>query len=68
MPDPTPEPIPAAEFALLMARAGIVLSPEEQEEVRAATGHVLAMAARVRTPREVGAEPALTFDALGAQR
>ena len=57
MPDPMDKP----QFDALIARHGIPLTPAEQESMRAVSGHILAMAARVRTPRTAFAEMAVTF-------
>ncbi len=57
MPDPMDKP----QFDALIARHGIPLTDAEKEGIRAVSGHILAMAARVRTPREAGAEMAVTF-------
>lgn len=49
-------------FAVLMERAGLTsLNEIHTEELRDAYKYVQMMAARVRTPRERGAEPALIF-------
>ena len=63
-----PEPMDKPQFDALMARHGLPLTEAEKEGIRAVTGHILAMAERVRTPREVGAEMAVTFAAKGAAR
>jgi hypothetical protein len=44
-----------------MARHGLPLTEAEREGIRAVSGHILAFAEKVRTPREAGAEMALTF-------
>ena len=56
-----PEPMDKPQFDALMARHGLPLTEAEKEGIRAVTIHILAMAERVRTPREVGAEMAVTF-------
>jgi len=49
-------------FAVLMERAGLSsLNEAHTAELRDAYKYVQMMAARVRTPRERGAEPALIF-------
>jgi hypothetical protein len=63
-----PEPMDKPQFDALMARHGLPLSEAEREGIRAVSGHILAMAERVRTPREAGAEMALTFAPKGAAR
>lgn len=64
MPDPMDKP----QFDALMARLGIPLTEAEREGIRAASGHVLGFAERVRTPREAGAEMAVTFAPKAAAR
>jgi len=56
-----PQPMDKPQFDALMTRHGLPLTEAEGEGIRAVSGHILAMAARVRTPREAGAEMALTF-------
>jgi len=63
MPDPMDKP----QFDALIARHGIPLTEEEKESIRAVSGHILAMADRVRTPRECFAEMAVTFAPKGAK-
>jgi hypothetical protein len=57
MPDPMDKP----QFDALMARHGLPLTEAEREGIRAVSGHILAFAEKVRTPREAGAEMAVTF-------
>ena len=64
MPDPMDKP----QFDALMARHGIPLTEAEKEGIRAVSGHILGFAERVRTPRAVGAEMAVTFAPKGAAR
>ena len=64
MPDPMDKP----QFDALIARHGIPLTEAEKESIRAVSGHILGFAARVRTPRDVGAEPAVTFAPRGVAR
>ena len=64
MPDPMDKP----QFDALIARHGIPLTEAEKESIRAVSGHILGFAERVRTPRDVGVEPAVTFAPKGAAR
>jgi hypothetical protein len=64
MPDPMDKP----QFDALMARHGLPLTEAEREGIRAVSGHILGFAARVRTPREAGAEMAVTFAPKDAAR
>lgn len=64
MPDPMDKP----QFDALMARHGLPLTEAEKEGIRAVSGHILAMAERVRTPRAVAAEMAVTFAPKGITR
>ena len=57
MADPLSRPV----FDAIMARAGIVLSEAEAEDIRAASAHVQRFAAAVRVVRPVSAEPAVVF-------
>lgn len=63
-----PDPMDKAQFDALIARHGIPLTEAEKESIRAASGHILGFAGRVRTPREAGAEMALTFAPKAAAR
>lgn len=63
-----PEPMDKAQFDALIARHGIPLTEAEKEGIRAVSGHILAFAGRVRTPRGVAAETALTFAPKAAGR
>ncbi len=56
-----PLPMDKPQFDALIARHGIPLTEAEKEGIRAVSGHILAFAQRVRTPREAGAEMAVTF-------
>lgn len=56
-----PEPMDKPQFDALMARHGLPLTEEEKEGIRAASGYILALAERVRTPRECFDEMAVTF-------
>jgi hypothetical protein len=49
------------ELALLMRMAGLRLTPEQIAGAHEGLGLLEAMAERVRTPREVAAEPAHIF-------
>ena len=62
MPDPMDKP----QFDALMARAGLALTPEESEGIRAASRHIMGAMASVRTPRDVALEPATIFAPKGA--
>ena len=56
-----PEPMDKPQFDALMARHGLPLTEAEKEGIRAVSGHMLAFAERVRTPRDNFAEMALPF-------
>lgn len=56
-----PEPMDKPQFDALIARHGLPLTEAEKEGIRAVSGHILGFAERVRTPREAGAEMAVTF-------
>ena len=59
-----PESVPPAEFAALLARAGIALPEREAEDLRLAHPRLLAMLAMLRDPPPAAAdEPAFTFAA-----
>jgi hypothetical protein len=45
----------------LLARAGLVLSPEEKTELKSVYAAIATMASRVRRPRGILPEPASTF-------
>jgi hypothetical protein len=66
--DAMPDPMDKPQFDALMARAGLPLTEAEKEGIRAVTIHTLAMAERVRTPREVSVEMAVTFAPEAAAR
>lgn len=57
------EPLPAHEFAILMAQAGItLLPPAEVEDLRHAHAKLKGMLVSLRTPPvPLAAEPAFTF-------
>ncbi len=58
------DPLPKPAFDALMERAGLHdIPPAEREEIRLATRHVAAFAARIRTPAPPGleTEPATVF-------
>jgi len=57
MPDPMDKP----QFDALIARHGIPLTEAEKEGIRAVTVYTMTMAERVRTPRDVSVEMAVTF-------
>lgn len=63
-----PEPMDKPQFDALIARHGLPLTEAEREGIRAASGHILALAERVRTPRDCFAEMALTFAPQGTAR
>jgi hypothetical protein len=57
-----PEPLPPAEFALLMAQAGITLPPAEVEDLRHAHAKLRGMLEMLRAPApKLAAEPGFTF-------
>ena len=58
MPKPS---ISEAEFATLVKRAGLSLTDQQRAALYEGYGFLEEMIARVRTPREVGAEPAHVF-------
>ena len=56
------EPLPANEFAILMAQAGIMLPAAEMEDLRHAHAKLRGMLEVLRTPAvKLSAEPAFTF-------
>lgn len=63
-----PEPMDKPQFDALIARHGLPLTEAEKEGIRAVSGHILAFAERVRTPRECFAEMAVTFAPKGTAR
>ena len=60
----TPPPLSQEEFASFVKRAGLSCTAAELAEYYVAYGHVVAMCERVRRPRTIMAEPALTFSPL----
>ena len=56
-----PTPITDDAFEYLLARAGLTLSEAEKAELRSVCDGIAAMAERVRKPRGIMAEPALTY-------
>lgn len=56
-----PIPITDQAFEFLLARAGLTLTEVEKAELRTVVDGIAAMAERVRTPRDIMAEPALTY-------
>lgn len=57
-----PANLPQDDFAALIRRAGVALSPEEIDELYGAWEHVEPMVARIRAgTRPRAAEPALIF-------
>lgn len=62
------EPMEKTLFDALMARAGLPLTAEEREDIRAASRHILGAMQAVRTPREVAVEPATIYAPKGPSR
>lgn len=60
----TPPPLTREEFVAFVKRAGLSFTAAELDEFYVAYGHVVAMCERVRSPRTIMAEPALTFSPL----
>ena len=60
-----PEPMDKPQFDALMARAGLPLTPEEREGIRAASRHIMGAMASVRSKRDVALEPATIFAPKG---
>ena len=56
-----PPKISMAEFEVLVAQAGLPLSPAQKQELHQHYGLLESMVARVNTPLPREAEPALTF-------
>jgi hypothetical protein len=56
-----PTPITDDGFDFLLARAGLLLTDAEKAELKGVLGGIAAMAERVRKPRGIMAEPALTY-------
>ena len=56
-----PIPISDQAFEFLLARAGLTLTEAEKAELRTVVDGIAAMAERVRKPRGIMAEPALTY-------
>jgi hypothetical protein len=56
-----PSEISEEALTFLLARAGLRLDPAQQAELREVHAAIAAMAERVRKPRGIMAEPALTF-------
>lgn len=50
-------------FQLLIDRTGLKLTPKQFDELRGAYPKLAALAVRLKTPRDVSAEPAATFSA-----
>jgi hypothetical protein len=48
-------------FQVLIDRTGLKLTPTQFDELRGVYPKLLSFAARVKTPRDVSAEPAATF-------
>ena len=49
----------------LLARAGLAVTPAQRAELKRVSGGVAEMAARVRKPRGIMAEPAHVYDFRG---
>ncbi len=56
-----PTPITDEAFEYLLARAGLTLTDAEKADLRSVVEGITAMAERVRKPRGIMAEPALTY-------
>lgn len=56
-----PTPINDQAFEFLLARAGLTLTEAEKADLRTVVDAIAAMAERVRKPRGIMAEPALTY-------
>jgi hypothetical protein len=56
-----PAELTDAALDLLLARAGLDLTPAEKAELKTIWPGIAAMAERVRKPRGIMAEPALTY-------
>jgi plasmid stabilization system protein ParE len=54
-------PIPDDAFDYLLARAGLSPTDAEKAELKTVIDNIAAMAERVRKPRGIMAEPALTY-------
>jgi hypothetical protein len=50
-------------FQVLVDRTGLKLTPQQFDELRGAYPKLLALATRLKTPRDVSAEPASVFSA-----
>lgn len=50
-------------FQVLIERTGLKLTPTQFNELRGAYSKLMSLAARLKTPRDVSAEPASTFSA-----
>lgn len=59
---PMPDPLPPAQFATLMAQAGVTLPAAEVEDLRHAHAKLAGMLEMLRKPApKLAAEPAFTF-------
>lgn len=56
-----PTPITDEAFDYLIARAGLTLTEAEKAELKTVVDGIAAMAERVRKPRGIMAEPALSY-------
>jgi len=50
-------------FQVLVDRTGLKLTPKQFDELRGAYPKLQALASRLKTPRDVAAEPAAVFSA-----
>jgi hypothetical protein len=50
-------------FQVLVARTGLKLTPKQFDELRGAYPKLMALASRLKTPRDVSAEPSAIFSA-----
>ena len=50
-------------FQVLVDRTGLKLTPKQFDELRGAYPKLMALAQRLKTPRDVSAEPAAAFSA-----
>jgi len=60
----TSDTVTAEAFEALVGRTGLKLSPTQFNELRDVYPKLLSFAARLKTPRDVSAEPASTFSPM----
>lgn len=60
-PAPPSASVDQEQFAILVRRAGLPLDAQQRRTLFEVYGYIEAMAARLRTPRARGAEPAHVF-------